>query len=159
MLRRSHLRGFLHFLINFSVLSSSDNQKPVQQPQQQPGQGRMPSQGQFRYSNPPPQSQQLLGVQLHSSPQSVAQIAPASQPNQPGVPVFDDEKRKLIQQQLVLLLHAHKCQRREQQQAQQPNGGDGQQRQCTLPHCRTMKNVLNHMSNCQEGKIVNKNHP
>lgn len=134
-------------------LSFSDNQKPVQQSQQQTGQGRMPTQGQFRYSNPPPQSQQLLGVQLQSSPQSVAQITPASQPNQVGVTVFDDDKRKLIQQQLVLLLHAHKCQRREQQQAQQPNGGDGPQRQCALPHCRTMKNVLNHMTSCSDGEI------
>lgn len=62
----------------------------------------------------------------------------------PGGPASDPENLKLIQKQLAWLVHAQECQRREREQS---TSSDYQM--CTLPYCRTMKDVLNHMMECQ----------
>ncbi|CAF1312058.1 unnamed protein product [Adineta steineri] len=76
----------------------------------------------------------------------------------------NDPRRNIIQQ-LALLLHAHKCLQRERQ-AQACNGDNNHGTAptttslnlCTLPHCATMRTVLQHMTNCADFKTCSFNH-
>ncbi|CAF2740942.1 unnamed protein product, partial [Rotaria sp. Silwood2] len=69
----------------------------------------------------------------------------------------NDQRRNIIQQ-LALLLHAHKCLQRERQ-SQSCNGDSHgiaptttSLNPCTLPHCATMRTVLQHMTKCADFK-------
>lgn len=62
-------------------------------------------------------------------------------------------QRRQIIHHLALLLHAHKCLQREQQNScNGDNHGTSTAYSCTLPHCATMRSVLQHMTKCTDFK-------
>ncbi|CAF1493159.1 unnamed protein product, partial [Rotaria sp. Silwood1] len=67
--------------------------------------------------------------------------------NNPEQQYTDVQRKQFIQKQIVLLLHAQKCQQRENQTI---NDETTRPNTCTLPHCSTMKNVLQHMTKCND---------
>ena len=108
-----------------------------------------------------PQSQQTSAPSQHSAaqqpPQLPGQMGPQPGPPMPQLPeegileeqISDPDKRKLIQQWLVILLHAEECQQREREHQE---GGAVDFRPCALPHCRTYKDILSHMTESQAGR-------
>eukprot|EP00092_Neocalanus_flemingeri_P010531 GFUD01011346.1.p1 GENE.GFUD01011346.1~~GFUD01011346.1.p1 ORF type:complete len:562 (+),score=101.03 GFUD01011346.1:639-2324(+) len=59
------------------------------------------------------------------------------------------DNRKLVQQQLGMLMHAHKCEGRNTSRKQ--NSFFQENKDCTLPECKNMKEVLKHLPTCVAG--------
>ena len=59
------------------------------------------------------------------------------------------DKKANVQRQLVLLLHAAKCQKPTRDAT--PNTNSGDLSLCVVPHCDTMKKVLQHLRGCTIG--------
>ena len=127
------------------ALMSPNNSLSMQQGRNQQG----PTMAQIY--RPPPINPNPMGPNMGNSnpintrmtPPMIQNPANSNQPNIAVTTATDPDKRKMIQNQLIILIHAAKCQKR--------NDGNGVH-QCQIPHCQTMKNVLEHLPNCTMGK-------
>ncbi|VDD83371.1 unnamed protein product [Mesocestoides corti] len=118
----------------------------VNTPTASSGQGSIPSSYvQHPHSQATPSAASRFNTQTYSSPMTNSSLQTSQTSGSSST--TDLEKRQLIQQQLLLLLHAQCC--RQEQAHSAP---------CTTPHCRTMRNVLQHMKTCTEGKNCRKPH-
>ncbi|CAF2062752.1 unnamed protein product [Rotaria magnacalcarata] len=101
---------------------------------------------------------------IPQTPASInSEMDPSNTPSSVTSIQTNDQRRNIIQQ-LALLLHAHKCLQRERQ-AQACNGDNrgmppttASLNPCTLPHCATMRNVLQHMTKCADFKNCSFHH-
>ncbi|KAH7715618.1 TAZ zinc finger [Aphelenchoides avenae] len=63
-----------------------------------------------------------------------------------------EEKYRIVQHQLALFLHAYKCAKKREQSA------DVNYTPCNVPHCDTMKAVLDHMRLCSNARQCSFDH-
>lgn len=102
-----------------------------------------------------------LAASLSTNGNAASNVAPQTVANQStgnpqsGLGNAEIEKRRLIQQQLILLLHAYKC--RNNQPQVNPDGTRVVV-PCAVSHCATMKEVITHITQCQDGRNCTRQH-
>ena len=97
---------------------------------------------------------QLSQVQSQQQPMSIAMTPESDSSVLNFLSAPSADQRRQIMHHLVLLLHAHKCLQRERSAI--TNSNDNHEgilpNTCSIPHCATMRNVLQHMTKCSDFK-------